>query len=334
MRALVTGATGFIGGRLVERLLEQGATVRVLVRRPEAARALEARGATLIEGDLTAPATFARALEGVEVVFHCAGLATDWAPAEDFERVNVQGASELARAAAQQPTPPRFVHVSTTDVYGYPAQACGDDAPVRDVGLPYNSSKVRGELAVRAVAAETKLPLTVVRPGTVYGPRSKDWGVEMAKLLGAREMVVIAKGEVPAGLVYVDNLVDALLAAAERPAAVGRVYTVRDVTKETWRDYLDALADGLGVARVKTSLPRWLAMGLGFCSETLWRLAGAKSRPLITRHAVEILARDQCYGIDRAVNELGFSSRVSFAEGLRRTVSWLESPEGRAARGL
>ncbi len=334
MRVLVTGATGFIGGRLTERLLEQGDTVRMLVRRPDAARRLLALGAEVSLGDLTDPASLARAVAEIDVVYHCAGLATDWAALSEFEQVNVEGARALAQAAARSGSVTRFVHLSTTDVYGYPALACADDGPTRDVGLPYNRSKLRGEAAVRAVAAETGLPLTVLRPGTVYGPRSKDWGVEMAKLLAGKDMLVIAGGQVPAGLIYVDNLVDAMLAAATRPAAIGRVYTLRDVTTETWRTYLDRLADGLGFPRVQRSLPFWLAMGLGAVSEAAWRLARARSRPLITRHAVQILAKDQCYGIDRAVAELGFASRVSFDEGLRRTVAWLETPEGRAARGI
>ncbi len=331
MKALVTGATGFIGGRLADRLLDRGEEVRVLVRRPAAARALAERGAEICTGDLLEPDGFGAALSGVDVVFHCAGLSADWGPWEDFERVNVDGARELARAAAAQPMQPRFIHVSTTDVYGYPARACGDDGPTRDTGLPYNSSKLRGELAVRAVADATKLPLIVIRPATVYGPGSKDWALEIATLLTRRAMMVVDGGTAPAGLVYVDNLVDALLAAAEPSVPVGGIYTVRDETKETWRQYLDALADGLEVARVKTSLPYWLALMLGAASEALWRLGRAKSRPVVTRHAVQILAKDQCYGIDRAVKDLGFRSRVSYDEGVRRTVAWLRSLQLRGA---
>jgi len=327
MKVLVTGATGFIGGRLAERLLDRGDDVRVLVRRPAAARALAERGAEVCAGDLLDPDSFGAALSGVDVVFHCAGLSADWGPRADFERINVDGARELARAAATQPVKPRFIHVSTTDVYGYPSLACGDDGPTRDTGLPYNSSKLRGELAVRAVAEASKLPLVVVRPATVYGPGSKDWGLEMATLLARRAMVVVDGGSAPAGLVYVDNLVDALLAAAEPSVPLGGIYTVRDETKETWRQYLDALADGLEVPRVKTNLPYWLALALGGASEALWKLGRAKSRPVVTRHAVHILAKDQCYGIERAVKDLGFRSRVSYDEGVRRTVAWLRSSE-------
>ena len=331
MRVLVTGATGFIGGRLAERLLEDGHEVRLLVRRPAAAARLQAAGATLVEGSLENRASLDQAVQGVSVVYHCAGLATDWAPWADFEQVNVLGAGELAEAAARVPGLQRFVHLSSTDVYGYPKVACADDAGLHDVGLPYNRSKVLGEAAVLLVAHATGLRVTIIRPATVYGPRSKDWAVEMSRLLQKKEMLHVSGGRAGAGLVYVDNLVDALFAAVKTEAAVGRAYTIRDTGTQSWREYLEVLASGLGLPPPRMSLPYGVAMGLGAVSEWLWTLARAKSRPLITRHAVQILGRDQGYGIDRAVNELGFTSRISFEEGMARTIEWLQSPEGQAA---
>jgi len=331
MTVLVTGATGFIGGRLAERLLEAGEGVRLLVRRPDAAARLKAAGAELVEGSLENTASLAAAVEGVSVVYHCAGLATDWAPWTQFEQVNISGARSLAEAASRVKGLQRFVHLSTTDVYGYPLVPCAEDGEVRDVGLPYNRSKLRGEAAVLEVARTTGLRVTVVRPATVYGPRCKDWAVEMARLLAGKDMMHVAGGRTGAGLIYVDNLIDALFTAVKTEAAVGRTYNLRDAGTQSWRDYLDALADGLTLPRVGMSLPHWFAMGLGAASEGLWKLVGARSRPLITRHAVQVIGRDQNYRIERAVQELGFTSKVPFAEGLARTLAWIQSPEGQAA---
>lgn len=331
MTVLVTGATGFIGGRLTERLLARGDRVRLLVRRPEAAGRLAAAGAELAEGALEDEASLTSALQGVTTVFHCAGLATDWAPWADFLRVNVDGVRRLASCAARVPGLGRFVHLSSSDVYGYPKVACADDAPVKDVGLPYNRSKVLGEAALAEVVAATQLPCTVFRPATVYGPRSKDWAVEMGRLLQKKELPYVDGGRARAGLLYVDNLVDALFAAVATPQAVGRTYTLRDEGAQTWRDYLEALAAGLGAPPPSTSLPLWLVLPVGALSEAAWRLVGAKSRPLITRHAALVVGRDQHYGIARAVAELGFRSAVGFDEGVGRTLAWLRSAEGAAA---
>lgn len=324
MRVLVTGATGFIGGRTAQRLLERGDAVRVLARRPEAAAHLV--GAEVVRGDLTDPSTFPAALEGVDAVIHCAGLSADWAPREDFEAINVTGTIALARAAAGTASRPHFLHVSTSDVYGYPVGACGDDAEPRDVGLPYNSSKLRGE---RGVCAVPGLRWTVFRPATVYGPGAKDWGTELARLLASRSMAVVDDGQVGAGMLYVDNLIDAFFAALERPATLGRAYTLRDEQTVTWRTWVDGIADGLGLPRVTTSLPEWLAYGIAAGSEAVWATLRIRSRPVLTRHVVRLMSRSQDYGIDRAVRELGFSSRVPFDEGLRRTVAWLRETAAR-----
>src|SRR5688572_22660931 len=113
VHVLVTGATGFIGARLADRLLDRRDDVRLLVRRPDTPRALAfaERGATICRGDLAEPASFGPALDGIDVVFHCAGLSSDWGPRADFERINVDGAHALARASSGQKVMPRFVHV-------------------------------------------------------------------------------------------------------------------------------------------------------------------------------------------------------------------------------
>lgn len=325
MHALVTGATGFIGGRLAELLIDRDERVRVLVRNPEAAAKIEhLRGAELVRGDVTDASTLSAALEGIDVVFHVAGLSADWGRREDFEAINVQGARSLAEAAAASGVK-RFVHVSTTDVYGYPEVPGPSDAPTRDLGLPYNSSKLRGEMAVREVASATGLPLVVIRPATVYGPRSKDFALELANLIAKKDMMVVNGGTAPAGLLYVDNLCDALISAAELPIAIGKVYAVRDPGKQTWREYVDRISEGLKLPRVTMSLPAWFAFTLGAIFEFFWKLTRARSRPLLTRHVVYVMSRDQSYGCEPAIAELGFSSRVTFDEGMRRTIDWLRT---------
>ena len=323
MHALVTGATGFIGGRLAELLLARGDRVRVLAREPQAAAGLEhLRGAEIVRGDVTLPVSLPAALEQIDVVFHVAGLSADWGRREDFEAINVRGARNLAEAAAAKGLA-RFVHVSTTDVYGYPEVPCDSDGPTRDLGLLYNSSKLRGELAVREVASATGLPLVVIRPATVYGPRSKDFALELANLIAKKDMMVVNGGRAPAGLLYVDNLCDALIAAAERPIAIGKIYAVRDPGKQTWREYVDHVSEGLQLPRVTLSLPAWLALTLGAIFELVWRVTRARSRPLLTRHVVYVMSRDQSYGCERTIADLGFTSRVTFEEGMRRTIDWL-----------
>lgn len=326
---LVAGASGFIGGHLAQRLVARGHRVRVLVREGSDRSAFTELPVEIATGDLNDPASLRRAAAGVRHVYNCAGKSADWGPWADFRRANVDGSRDLVEAAHRAGTVERFLHVSTTDVYGYPVVPCDESAGLHDIGLPYNRSKVLGERAVVDAAERTGVPLTIVRPVSVYGPRSKDFVIEIANLLLSKQMVYIRRGDVPAGLLYVGNAADAMIAACTSEATVGKAYNLRDPDLTTWREYVEALAIGLGAKPPALSLPTPVARGVATVSERVYGALRVKSRPVLTRHAVHLFDRDQSYAIDRARDDFGFKSEVSFEEGVRLTLAWLGSPEGR-----
>ncbi|GHD88873.1 SDR family NAD(P)-dependent oxidoreductase [Streptomyces naganishii] len=326
---LVTGASGFIGGHLVRRLAEHGHRVRVLVRSGSDHTAFAGSAAETVTGDLTDRDSLRRAAEGVRHVYNCAGFSADWGPWDRFREVNVDGARNVVEAAHEAGTVERVLHVSTTDVYGYPVSPCDETTSPRDIGLPYNRSKVLGERAVREAAERTGQPVTVIRPVSVYGPGSKDFVIEIAQLLLAKQMVYVRQGRVPAGLLYVTNAVDGMIAAATAERTAGRAYNLRDAEDTTWRTYVEALAEGLGVKPPRLSLPTPVATAIATLSEGIWGALRIKARPVLTRHAVHLFDRDQSYAIRRAQEDFGFKSEVDFREGMRRTLAWLDSPEGR-----
>lgn len=319
---LVTGASGFLGGALARRLLARGERVRVLARPTSRIGALVDLGAEVAYGSLEDAASLTRALRGAGTVYHCAGLSTDWAPWPAFYAANVAGVRRLLRAAARAPGLRRLLHVSTTDVYGYRRRAGDEATPIHDVGLGYNRSKGLGERAVWAAHRRTGLPVTVVRPGSVYGPGSKDFTLEIARALRGRRMPLVDGGRAPAGLLYVENAVDALVAAATTDAAAGRVYALRDETPVSWRTYADALADGLGVPRARLSVPEPVALAAARVAERSHRTLRLPGRPVLTRHAVLLTSRPQDFPLDRARADLGFRSRVPFGEGVARAAAW------------
>ncbi|HZU57903.1 MAG TPA: aminotransferase class I/II-fold pyridoxal phosphate-dependent enzyme [Actinocrinis sp.] len=326
---LVAGASGFIGGHLVRRLADHGYRVRALVRRRSDHTALAGLPIELATGSLDDPESLRRAAEGVRYVYNCTGKSADWGPWEEFRSVNVDGCVNLVNAAAQAGTVERFLHLSTTDVYGYPVIPCDESTEPRDIGLPYNRSKVMGERAVREAAARAGLPLTIVRPVSVYGPRSKDFVIEIANLLLKKQMVYIGGGRVPAGLLYVGNAADAIIAACTSPDTIGRAYNLRDAELTTWREYIEALARGIGAKAPSVNLPGPLATGVATVSEKVYGALRISARPVLTRHAVRLLDRYQSYPIDRAREDFGFKSETSFEEGMRLTLAWLDSAEGR-----
>lgn len=327
MTVLVTGASGFLGGALAQTLVEGREPLRVLVRRTSDISHLRDLPVELVFGDLGDLASLETALKGVRLVYNCAGTATDWASWETFYHGNVLGVRNLMEAASRAPSLERLVHVSTSDVYGYPRVACDEAHPLTDIGLPYNRSKCLGEEVVWEYHREKGLPLIVIRPVSIYGPRSMDFVSEIASALVTGQMLYINGGHSPAGLLYIDNAVAGMIQAAHSPATVGEAYNLRDETNETWRNYIEALARGLGVPSPRWSLPEWAALAAGRVSELIYGALKRQARPLITRHAVYVLSRDQSYAIEKARRDFGFRSFVSFDEGVQRSLEWLKSGE-------
>lgn len=323
MTLLVTGASGFLGGRLAEMLVERGETVRVLARASSDLGHLSHVQLQIVRGDLGDGVGLAEAMRGVRVVYHCAACSTDWAPLTTYFQANVVGTQNLLGAAARAGTVERFLHVSTTDVYGYPATPCDESAAMRDAGLPYNRTKMLGEDAVWRAHREQGLPVTVVRPATIFGPRSKDFVAEIAKMLRQRMMLLIDGGRAPGGFSYVDNVAQAMIDAAESAATVGRAYNLCDERGVTWREYVHALADAMGRRRPWLDLSFARAMALAGPLEAAHRFARLPGRPPLTRHAVHLLGQSQEFPATRARAEFGFVPRVSFAEGIERSAAWL-----------
>lgn len=331
MTSLVTGASGFLGGRLTEMLRSHGEEVRALVRTERDAAALTARGVRCVIGGLDDKPRITEAAKGVRHIFHCAGLSSDWGDWASFYESNVVGVANLLEVAERLPHLARLVHVSTTDVYGYPEVACDERAAMRDVALPYNRSKCMGEQLVQRAHRETGLKTTIVRPASIYGPRSKDFVVEVARTLVAGLMPVIDGGHARAGLVYVDDVVTAMLDATASPAAVGGIYNLRHPEDVTWRAFFEAFAARLLARPRFVSLGGRLAFRIGAALERLHRLLASRRRPLMTRHAVQIFGRDQGFDIEHAKRDLGFAPRFDLDAGLDRTMAWLEGAEGKKA---
>ncbi len=295
----------------------------VLVRSPASLGHLDGLGVTVVPGDLGDAAALGRAVANATHVFHCAACSTDWAPRERYVAANVTGTRNLLAAAERVPGLQRFVHVSTMDVYGYP-RATGDESlPMVETELPYNRTKVQGEREVWA-AAGRGLPVTVVRPGTIYGPRGKDFTVDMAALLRQRLMATVDGGRATGGFTYIDNVAEAMVAAGMSERAVGQAYNIADGTGANWRKYLSLFAAGLGVK------PPWIdfsfaaAMRLAGVLETPHRW-GLPGKPLLTRHAVYLLGRDQEFSSVKAQREFGFAPAIGLEEGIARSVAWLQS---------
>jgi acetylornithine/succinyldiaminopimelate/putrescine aminotransferase/nucleoside-diphosphate-sugar epimerase len=326
---LITGASGFIGGRLTQRLVAEGYQVRCLVRASSDTSLLDELDVEIAVGDLTRASSLAAAAAGCRYVFHCGALVSDWATAEEITRTNVQGTSNVLKACVDASVQ-RFVHFSTTDVYGYPGRAAIDETHVSTRFRNwYAQTKLAAEAEVRRVERAHKLDTVILRPATVYGPRSTDVVGEIARAMRNGSMVLVGGGRSVAGLCYVDNLMDAAVLALRHEAAPGQAFNVSDGLDVTWKEFTDGLAQGLGCSQVRWSLPYWMANGIGFSLEHGYRFLRKTTRlttpPLLSRQAVHVLGRDQTFSNRKARELLGWEPRVDYATGLEATVAWLQS---------
>lgn len=328
-RCLITGATGFIGGHLATRLARDGWPLRCLVRSSSDTSRLRGLNAELVEGDLSDPASLTRAVDGCGVVFHCGALVSDWALVEEIARVNVGGTQNMVKAAVGASVA-RFVHVSTTDVYGHRGPEVIDEsyAGARFSNW-YAQTKREAESVVRAAERDHGLPAVILRPATVYGPGSREVVGEIARALRAGNMLLVDRGRADAGLVHVENLVDAALLAAAHPAAPGEAFNVTDGVEVTWREFTDDLARRLGCRPARWSVPfpvaHALATGLERGYRLLRRTTGLHTRPLLSRQAVHVLGTDQRFSNAKLTTMLGWTPRTSYADGLDETVAWLKT---------
>jgi len=325
---LVTGATGFIGGHLAERLVKSGYRVRCLVRRTSETTRLEELGVELAYGDLTTPGSLDQAVEGCGYVLHCGALVSDWATVAEMRRINVGGTKHLLEASLAASTQ-RFIHLSTTDIYGHPGGRAIDETHVpRGFRNWYAQTKREAEQEVLRVSQGGASQVVILRPATVYGPRSTEVIGQMASALRRGQMLLVNRGRAVAGLTYVENLTDAAVLALTRPEAVGQAFNVTDGLAITWRQFLDDLADRLGCRRARWSLPPGVAGALGVSLEQGYRLLRRALRvttpPLLSRQAVDVLGRDQDFSNEKIRALLGWEPRVGYAAGLDATVSWLK----------
>lgn len=320
---LVTGANGFIGLRLVNRLVEEGQPVRAFVLPGEAINAAMPEAVEICRGDIADPASVDQAMKGAGTVFHLASLVGDGFPDEAHARVTVGGTENILNAAVNENA--SVVLVSSIVVYGdaIARDVCSEDHPHGHAAGPYSRAKQQQEVIANRFA-ELGLKLSIVRPGNVYGPGPTPWVRDVYDKMSKGLPVLIGGGDFNAGLVYVDNVVDVLVRAA-RPEAVGQIYNALDGSDITWKQYF---TDFSGVAGLKApkSIPHWLASALANCGEFLWwKILRRKDAPPLTNEALALVGARHRIPIDKARNELGYVPLISHEEGMASISHYLSA---------
>ncbi|HEX8053195.1 MAG TPA: NAD(P)-dependent oxidoreductase [Thermoleophilaceae bacterium] len=309
----LTGALGFIGCAIADRYAAEGWAVRGvdLTADPE-------RG--VVAGDVTRPGDWQDHAAGCEVVIHLAARIGLGGTHDEFWPVNVL-ATRLALDAAVRGGARRFVHTSSVVTFGldFP-DGVAESYPVRPTGAPYTDTKIASEQVVLAAHLSGEVPCTIVRPGDVYGPRSRPWVLLILEAIRARQFALPARGRGIFSPVYVDNLVDGYVLAASAPAAEGQVFTISDGVGIECREFFAHHHRWLGVSGPRT-VPTGVALLLAGVNDRARRIAGRETE--VNPGAVRYFTRPGTYSIEKARTLLGYEPGVGLDEGLERTRAWV-----------
>lgn len=319
---IVTGATGFIGARLAERLIEDGQRPRLLVRDPARLRPHLREGADILIGDITDPKSLVALLNGTGNLFHCAANVNTWDKWEAYESVNVQGLRNLLSAIKQAGgLQGRFIHFSSMDVYGFPRAPQDETAPATGGMFGYGRSKAMSEAVLRDEAQHQNLDYTIFRPGNVIGPHSQ-FIRRLGDELQASLMLKINNGRADFGFLYIDNLIDVLFWAVKTPATAGQCFNVRDPLNIDWARFLADLKLGIKGRSLVLDMPFTISDLAARVMELPWRVLPLRGEPLLHRMLVRIFGRTCGHDVSCLIKAGAPLGKIGYEDGMKRSINW------------
>jgi len=327
--AIVTGATGFLGMHVCERLRGMGWNVTGLGRNPSAGEALERAGVRFVRTPLEDRTAVADACAGQDYAFHCAALSSPWGDYRDFHASNVQGTAHMLEGCLRHGVR-RLIHVSTPSLYfdfrDRLAIKESDPLPPRFVNS-YAKTKRLAEEAVLAAAGQG-LAAVILRPRAIFGPRDSALFPRLLRANGESGIPMIGGGQALLDLTYVDNVVDAMLLGCSAPKeALGRAYNITNGEPVIFRELVTSLMSRLGIPLRVRELPYPAAYGAAGLMELAHRALRRPGEPVLTRYAVGVLARSQTLDITEARERLGYAPRVPLQEGIETFARWWKEHE-------
>ena len=318
MKVLVTGATGFTGGRLARALHDRGHTVRGLVRESSDAGALVEAGIEIAAGDVRDSDAVERAVEGVDQVYH---IAAAWQiagqPDRYYRDVNVGGTRNILDAARRSGVE-RVIHCSTMGVHGHVKHPPADEASPFGPGDIYQRTKLEAELLATEAFA-SGLRGVVFRPGAIYGPGDGRF-LKLFRAVRRRRFVMLGSGRVHYHMVYIDDLISGILLCGSKEEALGNVYLLNGPQAITLNELVRLVAEAVGAPCPRLRLPLWPVWAASWLCEAACK--PFRIHPPIYPRRVDFFRKERSFKIDKARRELGYSPAVGPASGIGRTAEW------------
>jgi nucleoside-diphosphate-sugar epimerase len=318
-KVLVTGATGFLGGHLVQRLSDEGADVYALARRPERDQVIrDLPNVSVVMGDITNPAQMQDMMQGMDYVFHVA--AALGGNLQYQQMINVDGTANVAYGAVENHVK-RLIHVSSIAYYGFPVSgSVTEEHAIVPTKSPYNITKARAEDTLRMIAKPNGLSYSILRPALIYGARSHPWTETMFKLAKRNPTPFIGDGRGHAHPIHVDDVVDLCMTLATHPDADGEAFNCAPTHPPTWREFLGTYA-ALAGHQNWLPLPVGLVKAIAPILDVVVGIATGEPRALPAM--VDFITSDARYTMDKAKHVLDWQPSVSLEDGIASCVPFL-----------
>jgi len=312
MKAFVTGATGFIGSHLCEELLKRGYSVTCLVRETSDLKWIDTLNLRYVKGDCTDKESLCKVLHDFDYVFHLAGL-TKSSSDDAFFSINTRGAENLIKAVSEKnPQVKRFVYISSLSAAGPSKNGTPVDEQVYPAPVSnYGRSKLEGEKEI--LKYKDTIPVTIIRPAAVYGPRDKDFLVLFRMV---KKGIFPYWGKSYYSFLYVDDLVQGIILCAERKEAVGNTYFMSEHDAHTNEEVVKLISSALNAKALRLKVPKFV---MPLCS-----FIGDKTRAgIINKDKIKELTHSYWVCNSRkASEEIGFTPRIVIKEGMKWTADW------------
>lgn len=323
MNILVTGGTGFIGSYFIPLLLNNGHSVKLLVRDIQKAQKLFGDTCTYCIGDVTEYNQIAGCCDGIDVVYHLVAKSGNELPSTDnfkeFRRINIGGTKNIVQEAKKGHVK-RFIYVSSTAAMGLVRDKPISERSKCDPYLPYQVSKYEAEEFLRKEFEENSFPVLIARPSKVYGVGENSYSyMTIAKMCKQGLIIKAGKGKNLTSNIYVSDLAEGLLKMLDM-GVVGETYILSSKESIGYIETANIIAECIGKKLKVICIPERIMILLAFLYERLMILL--KHRPIVTKRNIEMTINDRVYNISKAEEELGYVNNVSMKDGIKRTIEW------------
>ena len=318
---LVTGANGFVGQHLVNRLLQNGLAVRVLIR-DTTTKWSWGGSVEVARGDVRNPLSLSATVAGIDSVFHLAGKVHDFEELEDsgeHEEVTLKGTQNLLSAARESGVK-RFVFFSSLSVYGRGSRSAQDETSACEPVSAYGRAKLWAEQYLLSQGVKSGIKVCCLRLATVYGPGCKGNLPRMIRMIDLGLFPPLPNVGNRRSMVHVSNAVEAAMLALNHPAANGQCYNVTDAKPYSTRELYEMIRQGLGKRVPRWHIPVWVLIALGRVGDAFGRVHG--KRFWFDSDALEKLIGSAWYSSEKISRELGYHPSITFEDTLPEIIDW------------